>query len=301
MKLFIKGVLLLLWMPALSFAQTTVSSRPVQVMNVNSTPAIKSIKLSNNVRLQYVEQGDARGIPVIFLHGYTDSWHSFETVLPHLPENVHAFVLSQRGHGDSDRPETGYNPKDFAADVALFMKQQKMNGAVIVGHSLGGLVAQRFALDHPKLCRGLVIVSSAASFADNAGVPEFLDMVEQLQDPVDKTFAEEFQKSTIAKPIDPAYFTALVGESMKLPARVWKSVARELRHVNYVAELKTIKQPVLILWGDKDLFCLKDDQDQFQQHIRGARVLVYEGIGHALHWEEPERFANDLLKFIIDL
>jgi alpha-beta hydrolase superfamily lysophospholipase len=58
----------------------------------------------------------AAGVPVILLHGITDSWRSFEPVLPHLPASIRAFALSQRGHGDSERPAAGYHPRDFAAD-----------------------------------------------------------------------------------------------------------------------------------------------------------------------------------------
>ena len=87
----------------------------------NIKPVVKSVELPNRVKLQYVEQGDLASTPVLFLHGITDSWHSFEPVLPHLPASIRAFALSQRGHGDSDRPMSGYHPRDFAADVVAFM------------------------------------------------------------------------------------------------------------------------------------------------------------------------------------
>ena len=102
---------------------------------------VQSIQLSTGVNLQFVEQGNARGIPVILLHGYTDSWHSYETTLPFLPEDLHVFALSQRGHGNSDRPKQNYHPKDFAADVASFIKKKNLGPAVIVGLSLGGVPA----------------------------------------------------------------------------------------------------------------------------------------------------------------
>jgi pimeloyl-ACP methyl ester carboxylesterase len=62
---------------------------------------------------------------------------------------VRAYALSQRGHGDADRPETGYRPQDFASDVAEFLTAVGVQKAVIVGHSMGSLIAQRFAIDHP--------------------------------------------------------------------------------------------------------------------------------------------------------
>jgi pimeloyl-ACP methyl ester carboxylesterase len=55
-------------------------------------PVVKSVQLPGRVRLEYVEQGDPAGVPVVMLHGLTDSWHSFEPVLPHLPESIHAFA-----------------------------------------------------------------------------------------------------------------------------------------------------------------------------------------------------------------
>ena len=69
----------------------------------------KAIALSTGVTLPYVEQGDPDGVPVILLHGVTDSWRSFEPVLPHLPPSIHAFALTQRGHGDADRPSVQRN------------------------------------------------------------------------------------------------------------------------------------------------------------------------------------------------
>src|SRR5215204_1095600 len=69
------------WLPAMDEKEFRSLSTIYQV---------KSITLPGRVMLEYVEQGDAAGIPVIFLHGLTDSWHSFELVLPHLPSSVHA-------------------------------------------------------------------------------------------------------------------------------------------------------------------------------------------------------------------
>ena len=80
-------------------------------------------------RLPYVEQGDPAGVPVVLLHGGTDSWRSFEPVLPYLPGSIHAFALTLRGHGDASRPAAGYRPRDFAADVAAFLDSQGLESA----------------------------------------------------------------------------------------------------------------------------------------------------------------------------
>ena len=260
--------------------------------------ALKSIKLESGVRLEYAEQGSTTGIPVIFLHGYTDSWQSFNQVLPLLPESIHAYAISQRGHGSSDRPVVGYRPDDFALDVADFMRELQINSAVIVGHSMGATIAQRFALDYPYMVKALVLVGSFASFTTNAGIAELRSIVDRIEDPVDSGFVYEFQKSTLFKPILPQALQTYVNESKKLPARVWKAVATEALSVDYSKALENLSMPTLIMWGDKDIFCPESDQYILAKTIRKSTLLIHEGMGHAIHWEDPERFTSDLLSFI---
>jgi non-heme chloroperoxidase len=56
-------------------------------------------------------------------------------------------------------------------------------------------------------------------------------------------------------------------------------------------------RPTLIVWGDRDAFCPHSDQKSLAAAIAGSRLLVYSGTGHAVHWEEPNRFAADLAAF----
>jgi len=68
--------------------------------------------------------------------------------------------------------------------------------------------------------------------------------------------------------------------------------------VDYTTQLKSIDVPVLIFWGSNDSFCLKADQEKFIQNLKNEKLKVYDGTGHALHWEEPERFATDITTFV---
>jgi pimeloyl-ACP methyl ester carboxylesterase len=258
----------------------------------------KSVSLPTGVTLPYVEQGDPSGMPVILLHGVTDSWRSFEPVLPHLPPSIHAFALSQRGHGDADRPLTGYGFRDFAADVAAFLDMLHLDTAVLVGHSMGSRVAQRFALDYPERVLGLVLVGSFARLHDNPSVREFWDtVVSTLTDPIDPYLVHEFQHSTLAQPVPAEFFETVVNESLKVPARVWQATFTTFLQEDWSGELEKITAPTLIVWGDQDTFCLRSDQDLLITAIADSRLLVYPGAGHDPHWEEPARFAADLAAF----
>src|SRR5213083_2340671 len=105
--------------------------------------AVKSAQLSAELTLPYAEQGDPAGIPVVLLHGYSDSRHSYDLLLERLPDHVHAFAPTQRGHGDADRPAGGYDAATMTADVARFMDAVGLEKAIIVGHSGGSYTAQR--------------------------------------------------------------------------------------------------------------------------------------------------------------
>lgn len=259
----------------------------------------KSIALPTGVTLSYVEQGAPNGVPVVLLHGVTDSWRSFELVLPYLPPSIHAFALSQRGHGDAGRPATGYGFHDFAADVAAFMNVRQLKSAVVVGHSMGSGVAQRFALDYPDRLLGLVLEGSFATLRDNPAVREFWEtVVATLTDPIDASLVREFQQSTLAQPVPEAFFETVVNESLKVPARVWQATFSTFLQEDWSGELGKITTPTLIIWGDQDAFCPRSDQDILATTIPESRLIVYSGAGHDPHWEEPERVATDLRTFI---
>jgi pimeloyl-ACP methyl ester carboxylesterase len=264
----------------------------------NSRIILNTIEVAPGKKLQYAEKGTETGAPVLFLHGLSDSWHSFEKILPLLPADIHAFALTQRGHGGSDKTFTGYSVKDFALDVAAFIAKQNLKKVVLVGHSLGGVVAQQFALDNPDLIQAVVLINTTPSFKSNPEMLAFQQQALQMGDSINLDFMEAFQKSTLAKPIDPAYFNTIVSEGMKTPAAVFKAATNGIMEVNFTDRLKEVKKPVLIFWGDKDGICLRAQQDLMLQQLPDAKLIVYENTGHALHWEEPTRFAGDLLRFI---
>lgn len=262
-------------------------------------PDIKSVELPTGVTLQYVEQGDPSGFPVLLLHGLSDSWKSFELVLPHLPESIRAFSLTQRGHGDSSRPEAGYRCHDFAADVAAFMDALHLEAVVVVGHSLGSSIAQRFAIDYPDRTVRLVLVGSFASLATSPVAQGLWDeVVSEMEDPVDPGFVREFQESTFVRPVPQEFMETVVRESLKLPARVWRATVADTLQDDFSGELRKIEAPTLLVWGDQDGMVPRSDQDSQTAAIVGSRLVVYEGTGHAIHWEQPERFASDLVSFV---
>jgi non-heme chloroperoxidase len=264
--------------------------------------AVKSVQLPNQVKLPYVEHGEPSGSPLILLHGYADSWRSFERVLPNLPESVHTFALTQRGHGDASRPTAGYTTHDFVGDLVAFMDAIDLNAAVIAGGSSGGFVARRFAIDHPQHTLGLALIGSPLTLRDKPSVLQLWDStISKLTDPVAPGFVREFVESTLIQPVPQEFLETLVQESLKVPAHIWKATLEGLLEDDSSEMLDQIRAPTLILWGDKDTIVPLSDQETLARAISDSRLVVYRGAGHALNCEEPVRCASDLSAFVLNL
>ncbi len=263
------------------------------------TPVIKTVELSDTVKLPYIEQGNPTGVPVLLLHGITDSWYSFERILPFLPESWHVFALTQRGHGDASRPATGYGSHDFAADLGAFIDALQLSPSVIVGHSMGAFIAQRFAIDYPRRTLGLVLVGSRTTWRGHPDLVELWNKVVSTRtDAMDPDFVRAFQESTLAQPTPPEFLATVVQESLKMPARVWRAAIHEcLLEADFSEELGKIEAPTLIVCGDRDTLA-RSGQEALTEAIAGARLVTYPAAGHGLHWEEPARFATDLTAFV---
>src|SRR5918998_583064 len=255
--------------------------------------------LSTGVRLHYVERGDPRAEAIVFLHGYSDSWFSFSWVLPLLSPSYHAFALTQRGHGDSDKPECCYTLDDFAADVDAFMDVVGLEAATIVGASTGALFAQRMALSYPRRVSRLVMIG--AQSPANEAVMGLVEEIRALEDPVPPEFVRGFQESTTYQLVPPEFLDTVVSESLKLPARVWRDYLEEavlsIDH-DYVLALGEIDVLTLILGGEQDPLFPRKEQERLAAAIPGAILKVYPDTGHAVHWDRPEWVVRDLEEFM---
>ncbi len=256
-----------------------------------------SVLLKTGVRLRYAYKGDPSGTPVILLHGYGDSWFSYSRILPLLDKKYRIYIPDQRGHGDSDRPVGGYALQQFAGDVVAFMDAMNVKQAAVVGHSMGSFIAQHVAVLAPERISRLVLIGSATKIRN--GVVEGLQReITALKDPVSEKFVREFQASVTFKPVPQDFFEAIVKESLKLPAPVWREVMTEMLAPEAEVELKKIKTPTLIIWGDKESIFPRSEQDLLTAALRHSVLKVYPDIGHVPVWECPEQVAKDLHEFL---
>lgn len=260
---------------------------------------VKSATLPGGFTLPYAETGHPAGTPVVFVHGYVESWRYFEIVLRHLPPSLHGYAPTRRGHGDASQLPDAYRPDDFAADVVGFMDTVGIRRAVLVGSSGGGLLSQFVASSYPERVTALVLISSPATLADKPAVAELWETVSRLEDPIDREFVGDFVRSTSPESTPDEFVDTLVSETIKIPAHVWKQTLRGLIEADLPVNLGRITAPTLLVSGDNDAFA-SSDQELLLHGIPDAHLVTYQGVGHGVHLEQPDRVIQDIVGFLTE-
>ena len=251
------------------------------------------VQLKSGPRLHYVECGSGAGAPVLFVHGWPDSWFSFSRVLTCLPGDLRAIAYDQRGFGNSDRPVSGYEIAGLATDAVALLDVLDIERATLVGHSLGSFVARRAAIASPDRVAALVLIGTGFT-ASNSVTRELQQALRDLPDPIPEQFAREFQASTVHHPVPADFFDQVVAESLKLPPRLWRLAIDRMVEYDDARDLARIQAPTCLLWGDCDALFSREDQDKFLAVLPGARLSIYEDTGHCPNWERPEKVAAEI-------
>jgi len=260
---------------------------------------VSTVTLASGLTLSYAAQGDPSGPALVLLPGPTDSWLSYEAALDRMPPSIRTIAVSQRGHGDSDKPASGYRVEDFAGDVVHLLDALDIERAVLAGHSGSCLVARRVAIDHPDRVAGLVLEASPTTLRGHAGLTDFVSSsVSGLEDPIDRDFLRSFAVDTSSDEVDEALLDPLVDELLKVPAFVWREMFSALLEYDDMTEVQHITAPALLIWGDADGLVGSEMQDELTALLPGATLVELAGVGHTPRWEDPARFAANVAAFV---
>jgi pimeloyl-ACP methyl ester carboxylesterase len=266
------------------------------------------IGLSDGERLAYIDIGPRNAMPLVLLHGYTDSARDWAPIAPFLSGRFRLIIPDLRGQGASSKPDCCYTRFDFAYDIQLLLDRLKLPEAVVVGHSLGSLVAQTFAEEWPGRTRRLILISSTGTYFGPASaggtvataLPASLAGAATLKDPIDADSA--FMKSWWQESmrINPPFFSRRQRkDAAAIPARVWRAIAQQcLLGVDLHFMLPRIEAPTLLIWGGEDTLEGPEGRAALRSGIKGAQVLNFPSLGHDLIWQDPRGVARAMRQFI---
>ena len=258
----------------------------------------KEVRLSNGVRLAYVELGDPKGDPLLLLHGFTDSSRIWTVLLPYLSEH-RVLVPDQRGHGASDAPRCCYSPHVLAEDARLFLDAMGVERAAVAGHSLGSMVSQVLAAEHPQRVERLVLAASTALAPIRRGDWLWQRVVESPSIPSsDPAFMAEWRIGASPTPVDPVLSRYWDEDAKRIPAHVWRAIPRELLDVPIGRYAADIKAPILILSASGDPLFTAEHHRSLVNAYPKAQARVFAGLGHNFIVERPEEVGPVLSAFL---
>ncbi len=254
------------------------------------------------VRLAVADRGSGPPLLCITGVGY-GAWY-WERLAADLGDRVRVIAYDARGVGASTPAGPGLDTATLAGDAAGLLHALGIRRAAVLGHSLGGMVAQELALARPDLVDRLILASTTHGGPDAVPVtPEALEVLTRRDgDPMER-FRRGMEVATAPgfparRPDVIARFLAYRASGPVPPDQWALQVAAGAGH-DATERLGAIRCPVLVLTGDQDRVVPPANAELLARRIPGARVRVLEGLGHHFPFEDPEATAAAVGAFVL--
>lgn len=250
------------------------------------------------------------GDPVILIHGIPTNSGLWRNVMPILAEDFAVYAPDMIGYGASDKPkDQDLSVAAQAGYLADFMDAVGIGAAHLVGHDIGGGVVQIFTVRHPDRAGKLVLVDSIAY--DSWPEPGIARLKEPAWDEIMQRLdiARGFRKGLEQGMVHTDRITDEVVDQYADPFRdlegrlAYLRAARALDNrdtLNIIDQIEAIDKPVLILWGDSDIFQKVEYGRRLAGALADARLVVIEKAGHFLPEDQPEVLARHIREFLLD-
>jgi 3-oxoadipate enol-lactonase len=250
------------------------------------------------VETAYVVEGS--GPALLLIHGVGARLDSWDGVVAALGGRLTTIRHDLRGHGDSSKAPGPYSVELFAQDARALLDHLGIARCHVAGHSLGGMVAQRLALDAPERVDRLVLLSTAGGRTreERGRVLERLALVqdgipgEHFRRSVGRWFSDEFQQR------HPELIQRHAARNMENDPRGYAAAYRVLATTDLADELGRIRAPTLIVTGEGDAGSSPRMARLMHERIPGSRLRILPGLRHSLLIEAPELMARLLEEFV---
>ena len=247
----------------------------------------------------YRASGDVSKEPLlVFINGLGTDHRIWERVLEALPAQLSTLVYDLRGQGLSELGADRYDVAALSDDLELLLQRLGARSVVPIGFSMGGLIAQQFALAHPARVRGLVLCATAARIGNAESWSQRAESVRRgglgaVADAVlERWFSQSFRAlhpqlvrgyRTLLERVDPAGYLAAL---------------RLLCDADLGALLPQLSLPALVVAGGADLATPPELVRALSERIAGAEFRLLAGAGHLLSVEQPEALARCISEFV---
>jgi pimeloyl-ACP methyl ester carboxylesterase len=251
----------------------------------------------DGVILSYESSGE--GTALVLLHGLGGDRHVWDEDVAVFATRHRVVQPDLRGFGESAKPAGPYSTEMFAADLLALLDACEIDKAHVLGISMGGVVAQRFALDFPQRVRSLILVSTSSEVG-----PQATAAWQRLADRIESRGFDE-RSADASRSVSPRFAARhpeIVAELGRRNAacepRAYAAAARAVSSYHFTTELGRLVAPVLILQGLDDQLTPPGGAVKMNRALRHSRLLMIPEAGHNLPLEQPEIFRHAVLGFV---
>ncbi|MFW2587962.1 3-oxoadipate enol-lactonase [Sagittula sp. SSi028] len=252
---------------------------------------------SGDTRLHYIVSGPEDGMPVVFANSLGTDLRLWDKVLPLLPANLRILRFDKRGHGLSEVPPAPYSMGALISDTERLMDHVGFKNAVVVGLSIGGMIAQGLAAKRLDLVRALVLSNTGAKIGTRDMWQERIDAVTQggMASVLDATMGRWFSKPFHATDEFPGWQQMF----LRTPVDGWTGCAAAIAGTDFISSTSGLRLPTLAIAGSEDGSTPPDLVFETADLIPGVQKHLIRGAGHLPCVEAPEEFARVLSDFLI--
>ena len=254
----------------------------------------------NGVVLHHAVEGPPDAPTVVFSNSLGTDFRIWDPLLAHFGQGLRRIRYDKRGHGLSQAMPAPYEMSDHVGDLAALLDHLEIESAVVVGLSVGGIIAQGLSSLRPERIKGLVLSDTAHVI----GPPEMWDQriaaieaggIEALADPImERWFSETFRRDRTE---DLAGWRNML---VRTPVEGYLGTAAAIRDSDMTEQAKAIRVPTLCVGGSEDGSTPPELVGALAALIPGARFEVIEGAGHLPCVEAPEALAGLMKDFFVE-
>lgn len=252
------------------------------------------VKLGD-IKIHYETGGNPSGEPIFMVHGNFASWRWFEPTLKRLKKSpFRGLAVDLPGFGDSSNPEREISIENYAKELESFINTFDLEKINLVGHSLGGAVCMKYALNNRDKINKLLLIDPAP--ADGLSTPEeYYPALESYRH--NRGLLKQALSGMLVSGDPDKLLNKLTDDALLMDARAFGGNARALEKYNFMDQISELKCPVLFLVGEKDSLITEKLLQPTLDKLQNAKLKVLENVGHAVNVEDPDRFVKLMTEF----
>ena len=252
----------------------------------------------NGLALHYADEGDPDGAPLVFANSLGTDFRLWDQVVPLLPKGLRIIRYDKRGHGLSEGPDGDYFMGDLVADLAGLLDALKVRDALVVGLSIGGMIAQGLAAERPDLVRAAVFSNTGAKIGTEAIWDDRIAAARQggVEALADATMQRWFSKAMFRdRAVELLAWRTMLARTA---TQGYVGCSAAIRGTDLYDSTALLRIPVLGIAGSEDGGTPPDLVRETVDLVPGARFELIRGAGHLPCVEKPEEYARILTAFL---